>query len=43
MRGEETLQLSETDERRGGDYIWAEKRFLLKGENLFCVTPELRL
>lgn len=42
MLGEETLEMSETDERMGDDYVWEEERFMLKGENLFCLTPELR-
>lgn len=41
--GEGTLELSETDERRREDYILEEEKFMLKGENLFCVTPKLRL
>lgn len=43
MLGEEILEHGQKQMKEGGIYIGEEERFMLKGENVFCVTPEFRL
>lgn len=43
MLGEEILEHGQKQMKEGGIYTGEEERFMLKGENVFCVTPELRL